>query len=472
MSSEANCQTQGEGMDSNMLNSTIDAQIISSSLSTTREDLYDSLNLSELKLCSSHEETNFSPVPSASKFESWSLCSSPLDDLSLNIPSSPKWTSTQWMDPHSYTSQTCTSRRANTSAFKQERHSLLNTGFSLGNNKSYSSEPKRMSHYQTNYWACAIPSTIPRSPDRTSPSWNPDKEYQTLLDYTYPIRPNMSNTWRSNEHRLRTDQPLQDSGIEVDSFLSSSSPSFLDHPVSRMRQGRSGPALSHTFGFQSTNLRKLAHSKSSDIRVSRSLNSSSEQVDLSLESLDCEGKDSFYYKKFGIFSTPRSAPTFIRSTSILPRLGSLGEWDEEFLQLPEQLQEIQDLSQKLKDITAQISQPVTTNWESLQSAEPLCSGSVRSSSVQLEKQAAEVFVQGLAEEVPLTEQMKGVDNQVQVISCQVTRDNLGDVEGIVDHLGGIPMYEFKRKTETVKGTEETQESLLQHLEVSRNCLMD
>ncbi|XP_060782137.1 centrosomal protein of 68 kDa isoform X2 [Neoarius graeffei] len=457
-SNVANCQTQDEGTDSNMLDSTSDPQIVASSLSATKEDLNASLNLSELRLCSSHEEPNFSPVLSASKVETRSLCSSPLDDLSLTVPLSPKWTSTQRIFPHSYTSQTHTSQRANTRAYKQERHSLLNTGFALSNNKSCSSEPKRMSHYQTTYWACAIPSTLPPSPDRKSPSWDPDKDYQTLLDYTYPLRPNMTNAWSSNKHSLRTDQPLQDSGIEVDSFLSSSSLSFLDQPVSGMRQDRSGPASSQTFGFQSPNLRKLEHSKSSDIK---SLNSSLEQMGLSLESLDCEGKDSFHYKKSGVFSTSRSAPTFIRSTSILPRPGSLGKWDEEFLQLPEQLHEIQELSQKLKDITAQISQPVPSNWESLQRE----SISVRSSSVQVEKQAAEVScVQKSAEELPLTEKMKGVDTGVQVITHQVTRDNLRHVEAIMDQLSGMSLYEFKRKTGTNEGAEETQESLLQHLQ--------
>lgn len=462
MSSVANCQTQDEGTDSNMFDSTSDPQITACSLSATTEDLYASLNLSELKLCTSHEEPNFSPAPSASKVESRSLSSSPLEDLSLTLPLNPKWTSTQRIFPHAYTSKPCTFQRANTRPFKQGKQSLLTTGFSVSNNKSYSSEPKRMSHYQKNYWACAIPSTLPPCPDRKSPSWDPDKEYQTLLDYTYPLRPNISNIWSLNEHRLQTDQPLQDSGIEVDSFLSSSSLSFLDQPASGMRQGRSDPASSPTFGFQSPNLRKLAHSKSVDIRLSRSLNSSLEQVGLSLESLDCEWKDSFHYKKSGIFSTSRSAPNFIRSTSILPRLGSLVEWDEEFLQLPEQLHEIQDLSQKLKDITEQISQPVTTNWESLQRE----SDSVRSSSVQLEKQSAEVYVQGSAEEIPLTEQMKGVGTKVQVISHQVTRDNLRNVEAILDQMSGRSLYEFKRKTETDEGAEESQESLLQHLQVS------
>lgn len=459
MSNVANSQAQDKGMTSNML----DPQIIAFSPSLTREDHYASLNLSELKLCSSHEEPNFSPATSESKTESRILSSSPLDELSLTEPLSPKWTSTMRNFPHSYTSQTSTSQKANTRPSRQERPSLLNTGISLNNDKSYySSEPKQMSHYQTTYWACAIPRNVPPTPDRKSPSWDPDKEYQTLLDYTYPLRPNMSNT--SNEHRLQTDQLFQDSGIEVDSFVSSSNLSFLDQPASAMRQGRSGPTSSQTFGFQSLNMRKQAHS--ADIMVSRSLNSSLDQVGLSLESLDCEVKDSFHYKKFGIFSKSKSAPTFIRSTSILPHSGSLGELDEEFLQLPEQLQEIQDLSQKLKDITAQISQPVTISLESSQKE----SDSVRSSSGQLKKQAAEVSVRGISSAQPCTEQMKGVDSKVQVISHQVTRDSLRHVEAIVDQLSGTSVYDFKRRTETNEGVDESQESLLHYLEVSLDFL--
>ncbi|KAK3553421.1 hypothetical protein QTP70_003480 [Hemibagrus guttatus] len=151
--------------------------------------------------------------------------------------------------------------------------------------------------------------------------------------------------------------------------------------------------------------------------------------------------------------TSRSAPTFIRSTSILPNLGSLGEWDEEFLQLPEQLQEIQDLSQKLKDITAQISQPVTTNWEPLQREHS-------SLSVKVDEQATEVScVQGSTEDVSLTAQMKGLDTRIQVISHQMT-----NVEAIMDQLSGMS-YEFTKKKETDGGVEETQESLMQHLQI-------
>ncbi|KAK2852533.1 hypothetical protein Q7C36_007734 [Tachysurus vachellii] len=452
LSNSENRQSQ-EGTGSNILDNTSDPQITASSLSSTREEMCASLNLSELRLCSSHGEPNFSPVHSENIVEGRSLCSSPLDDLSLTASLSPKWTSTQRCLPHLYNSQTCISKSTNTRAYKKERHSLLDTGFSVSNSKRYLSEPKQMSHYQNNYWACAIPSTLPPSPDRRSPSWDPDKEYLTLLDYTYPLRPNRTNAWSSNKHRLQTDQPLQDSGIEVDSFLSSSSLSFLDQPLSGIRQGRSDQTYNQTFGFQCPNPKKLADSKSTGIRASRSMNSLIEQVGLSLESLDCE-KDNFHYKNSGIIPASRSAPTFIRSTSILPHVGSLGEWDEEFLQLPEQLQEIQDLSQKLKDITTQISQPVTKNWEPLKRESA-------SSLVQVDKLAAEATcVQGSTEDVPLTVQVEGLDTRVQAASHQVI-----DVEAIVDQRSGMYSYELKRKMETDDGVEETQVSLLQHLQL-------
>ncbi|PKU27013.1 hypothetical protein llap_22683 [Limosa lapponica baueri] len=68
-----------------------------------------------------------------------------------------------------------------------------------------------MSSYQADYWACAIPDSLPPSPDRRSPHWNPNKEYEDLLDYAYPLKP---------RYKLgKVPEPfLHDSGIGLDSF--------------------------------------------------------------------------------------------------------------------------------------------------------------------------------------------------------------------------------------------------------------
>ncbi|XP_004710313.1 centrosomal protein of 68 kDa [Echinops telfairi] len=72
---------------------------------------------------------------------------------------------------------------------------------------------RRRLSFQAEYWACALPGSLPPSPDRRSPLWNPNKEYEDLLDYTYPLRPPQ----HLDSHML-TDPVLQDSGVDLDSF--------------------------------------------------------------------------------------------------------------------------------------------------------------------------------------------------------------------------------------------------------------
>ncbi|XP_069464267.1 centrosomal protein of 68 kDa isoform X2 [Ambystoma mexicanum] len=74
------------------------------------------------------------------------------------------------------------------------------------------------SPFQADYWACALPNSLPPSPDRQSPHWNPDKEYQDLLDYTYPLN---SKHMRSKEKSkdVVPEPFLYDSGIGLDSFI-------------------------------------------------------------------------------------------------------------------------------------------------------------------------------------------------------------------------------------------------------------
>ncbi|XP_039099071.1 centrosomal protein of 68 kDa isoform X1 [Hyaena hyaena] len=76
---------------------------------------------------------------------------------------------------------------------------------------------RRHLSFQAEYWACVLPDSLPPSPDRHSPLWNPNKEYEDLLDYTYPLRPKPHLPKHLDSHKL-ADPILQDSGVDLDSF--------------------------------------------------------------------------------------------------------------------------------------------------------------------------------------------------------------------------------------------------------------
>ncbi|KAF4799673.1 hypothetical protein TURU_052434 [Turdus rufiventris] len=68
---------------------------------------------------------------------------------------------------------------------------------------------REISSYQADYWACAIPDSLPPSPDRSSPHWNPNKEYEDLLDYAYPLKPRLpGHDHHSLPHHSTSKQPL------------------------------------------------------------------------------------------------------------------------------------------------------------------------------------------------------------------------------------------------------------------------
>lgn len=114
---------------------------------------------------------------------------------------------------------------------------------------------KRQLSFQAEYWACVLPNTLPPSPNRDSPLWNPNKEYEDLLDYTYPLRPGPQLPKQLESHVL-ADPVMQDSGVDLDSFSVSAastlkSPTNISHnclsaevpalPFSRAR----GPCTKH-----------------------------------------------------------------------------------------------------------------------------------------------------------------------------------------------------------------------------------
>ncbi|XP_065785119.1 centrosomal protein of 68 kDa isoform X2 [Muntiacus reevesi] len=102
---------------------------------------------------------------------------------------------------------------------------------------------RRRLSFQAEYWACVLPDSLPPSPDRRSPLWNPNKEYEDLLDYTYPLRPGPRLPKQLDSHAL-AEPVLQDSGVDLDSF-SISPASTLKSPtnVSHSRPPAEAAAL-------------------------------------------------------------------------------------------------------------------------------------------------------------------------------------------------------------------------------------
>ncbi|XP_028633485.1 centrosomal protein of 68 kDa isoform X2 [Grammomys surdaster] len=106
----------------------------------------------------------------------------------------------------------------------QAAHSVVGSGPQL----QWSTQPvassrdatglgRRHLSFQAEYWACVLPNSLPPSPNRHSPLWNPNKEYEDLLDYTYPLRPGPQLPKQLESHVL-ADPVMQDSGVDLDSF--------------------------------------------------------------------------------------------------------------------------------------------------------------------------------------------------------------------------------------------------------------
>lgn len=404
-----------------------------------------------------------------------SFSSPPLDVYSLAVPPSPRFSSTQRAATHAPSS--CPSRK--TAADVLVRESALKSSSKVSPPPFH-----QMSLYQANYWTCAIPTSLPPSPDRRSPNWDPDKEYEALLDYTYPLRPgHVSSKHDSSVHlgsHPKTDVVLEDSGIELDRFCSSSTLSCLDQSGScATRGGKTGnPQSAHkTLGLHGLSSRELSQSKSSDGRLSSSLYSV-DHIGLSVESLECDGKHQrqqwFHYRKLGVFSASRSPTTFIPTLHVLPRPGLPGDLDEEFLALPEQLQEIQALSQHLKDISAQISQPVTSSWESLeretsstekQSAETAAVQEEEEDTLE-EEEEGDGSVSGILPRIEEpSEEVKMFESRLHMLNTEVNRGSVKEVASIMNRLGGVSLSELTKGPHLEPEDPETKESLMQHIKV-------
>ncbi|NXR09986.1 CEP68 protein, partial [Semnornis frantzii] len=238
---------------------------------------------------------------------------------------------------------------------------------------------REMSSYQANYWACAIPESLPPSPDRHSPHWNPNKEYEDLLDYAYPLKP---------RYKLgKVPEPfLHDSGIGLDSFSASLEGTSRSTSIySRGRQAQGGGGNGHhrlasvercstpgpgrrgcseaslcceplpvveEFSFPRRASSHSSRSSAKDLMVESAGPGSSGHPAADGRSW-CARGSSFLSHKGQVKSTHRFLPT----TEVLPLRK---EWnaDEEFLSLPPRLLELDRLAQLLSSLSLTVRMPV------------------------------------------------------------------------------------------------------------------
>nr|XP_020659006.1 centrosomal protein of 68 kDa [Pogona vitticeps] len=231
---------------------------------------------------------------------------------------------------------------------------------------------RKMSSFQADYWACAIPDCLPPSPDRQSPHWDPNKEYEDLLDYTYPLRPKHKLAKKPN------DSTVHDSGVDLDSLSVSPESSLKFLTVQDQEQ--------QTAGIQSTercsipSLKKLeCPSPISRYRLSPVGKVSFMDGDPSAGetgtsgmmthglsprclspdpsgTISLDGRD--WNSRGHEYLTERDATsnTFIRSTRMLP-LQTDCSGGEEYLSLPPRLKELEALAQQLTDLSLSLTQP-------------------------------------------------------------------------------------------------------------------
>ncbi|XP_048152358.1 centrosomal protein of 68 kDa isoform X2 [Corvus hawaiiensis] len=237
---------------------------------------------------------------------------------------------------------------------------------------------REISSYQADYWACAIPDSLPPSPDRSSPHWNPNKEYEDLLDYAYPLRP---------RYKLgRMPEPFfHDSGIGLDSF--SASPEGTSRSTSIY--GRAGQArgsrenvlwefVASAERFSTPKPGKggcsgagsycepLPIAKASFARSASSHPSRGFAKDVRVESAGpsspgCPTGDGRSWATRGSpcpkYTGQAKKPSrFLPTTGVFP-LRKEWEGDEEFLSLPPRLQELERLAQFLSNLSLTIRMP-------------------------------------------------------------------------------------------------------------------
>ncbi|NXX89685.1 CEP68 protein, partial [Centropus bengalensis] len=231
---------------------------------------------------------------------------------------------------------------------------------------------REMSSHQANYWVCAIPDSLPPSPDRRSPHWNPNKEYEDLLDYAYPLKP---------RYKLgKMPEPfLHDSGIGLDSFsVSPEGTSRSTSIYSRGGQARGGGengrgrflGSAERFSTPGPGKRGCSgaglyyeplHIPNTSSRPARGFTKDGTMEAAGPGSFGCSAVDGRSWCTGGspclhYQGQVKGTNRFLPTTQVLP-LRKEWEGDEEFLSLPPKLQELERLAQVLSSLSLTIRTP-------------------------------------------------------------------------------------------------------------------
>ncbi|XP_032367391.1 centrosomal protein of 68 kDa isoform X2 [Etheostoma spectabile] len=426
----------------------------------SRKDLRSPSGVSELRTRLCHEEPSLGSSFPGSRSAQWSFLNSSLEVQRPNPPLRPQLTSTVLYP--TYTPRSGYSRPGQTQLRmgggerrgKEETKLCSSRGHKRGH---------PMSPHQANYWACAIPKALPPSPDRNSASWDPNREYQALLDYTYPLRPGQvlceGDSSKLQEDSLFQTYPnLEDSGIELDHHCSSTSLSGLDFSFSvghKSPESPDGPpsgALLYQTDPGALSFDSLDDSKDRD----------------EINFYKCDGR---HHQHHALSSSSTALPR--------PRCGC-GEVDEEFRPLPEQLEELQLLSRQVREVTAQLSRPATASWESLEPG----TTSVLSSITLPGKQKAEVKdLEDSSQDTGEGKQKTGREERSaahtadrrdfeavrrssgawgESVGGGLSPSSLREVEVLVEQLCGLTLPGNKRGSQE---DPEQSDSLMQHIQV-------
>ncbi|KAJ8250142.1 hypothetical protein COCON_G00220640 [Conger conger] len=437
-----------------------------SSLSTSADALSMPLSTLDLRSWSPHEDPGLAAGSQANMLSRRRLPGPPLDVHSLTVQTSPKWNSTQKSSSlglYSSSSSHLLRRNRLEHILVKSGDTSLIPGSSLAD-KSHPLSLHRMSPFQADYWACTIPSCLLRSPDRKSPNWDPDKEYETLLDYTYPLRPNHAPTLDSPD-RERASPMLLDSGIELDRLCSSSNLSGSAHSDQPMGERRRGLNTSEQL------ISAPKDSKRYGCRLFGSWHSSVDQKGLSVESLlETQGKEAQCWthgQKQGIFASRDPAAHFIPTWRVLPARrmawGSEEEEEEEYHALPAQLQELQVLSLRLQALSLHICKSRHDSSESLETE--TCSEQTSRTLVEkcgeagpweggLEPLSGSPCSQGSVEGEALEASLQG--GLRELASC------MGHLSGLAP--GGVSLSDLQGRMEPDQEGSEAKQSLMQQIQ--------